>query len=233
MIDTKAMYVVGFIFVTIAVILTIRELNMGVGWIISILLFAMAITYELLKGFGKTAALVLFALSGIAAPIGFFIVKRDIAFYVAIVVFFILSTYLVLRTRNIWSQFEIHNDDKKAMNMESSFVWFALILSSLTFSWATYFKFLTSMENEFIARRLVFTLFLIVVGIICSVSGRKSPQPFLGIMGLTFIGIGVAKALLYDTTHLIGFLRIAVFAGGGALLLVGGALMRNKRGPNV
>ena len=232
MIYTRALYFVGLLFVAIAVTLTVRELQLAHGWIISILLLAFAISSEFLKGFGKTSSLVLFALAGITTPIGFFTIEKDIAFYVAIVTFFVLSTFLTLRNREIWTQFDIKNDDKWSINMDSTVVWSALILSSLSLSWGSYFKFLTSMQDEFIARRLIFTLFLVIVGIACSVAGRRSAQPFLAVTGLTFLGAGVAKALIYDTTHLAGFLRIGVFAGGGALLLLGGILMSKKRGTN-
>jgi hypothetical protein len=237
-VDSRVMYAVGFAFVLIAAILTVRELDLKVGWLVSLLLLALAAGSEFLKGFVKAGTLLLFALVGLATPTCFFLLtktgphERDLAFYVGSVVFFGLSTYLVLRTRNTWSQFDLRISEKHALNLESAVVWFALIASSLACSWTTYFNFLTT-HDELIERRLAFTLFLIVVGVVSSVFGRKSPLPFLGILGLTFMVAGVAKALAYDTTHLHGFLRIGVFAGGGAMLLLGGALLTKKSRPTV
>ena len=108
-------------------------------------------------------------------------------------------------------------------------MWFALIAPSIAFSWVTYYKFLTPLrQEEFLVRRLVFTLFFVVVGVICSVLGRSYLLPFLGVTGLIYMAAGVVKALAYDITHTDGVIRIGVFAGCGAVLLLGGFLMMKK-----
>ena len=240
-IDARMLSVVGLLFVVIAGWLTARELDLATGWLVALLLLGLAVAAELLHGFLRAVAVLVFALAGVITPIFYFLHHRDIhrdqpfyyyrdqPFYYATVVFLVLSIYLIVRLRKLWSQFDLRDGDKQALNLTSVSVWLALIVSSLAGPWATYFNFFTTLEDEYIERRLVFTLFLIAVGILCSVVGRKSPQPFFGIMGLTFLVVGVAKALAYDTTHLRGFLRIGVFAGGGVLLLLGGALLKKSQ----
>jgi hypothetical protein len=225
-VDWRVLSAMGLVFVVIAAFLTIKELHLAAGWIVALLLLALAAASEFLGGLAKAGVLVLFALTGLATPTCFFLLHRDPAFYVGTVVFFGLSTYLVVRTRATWSHFDLRKRDQHPVNLESAAVWFGVLASSLAFTWATYFNFLTTLADEHIERRLAFTLFLIVVGVVCSVWGRRSPLPFWGLMGLTYLVGGVAKALAYDTTHLGGFLRIGVFAGGGAVLLLGAALLK-------
>ncbi|MFO0866963.1 MAG: hypothetical protein U0744_20365, partial [Gemmataceae bacterium] len=47
--------------------------------------------------------------------------------------------------------------------------------------------------------------------------------------GMVYLAAGVVKALAYDITHTEGVLRIGVFAGCGAVLLLGAFLMKPRR----
>jgi hypothetical protein len=232
------MHGVGLIFVLIAALLTIKEVDLQPGWIVCLLLLGLAGASEFLKGFVKGGTLVLFAVAGLSTPLLFFLLRHrpaeSLPFYIGTVVFLGLSIHLVFRTRPTWSQFDLRNEENHALNLESAAVWFAVIASSLSCLWSSYYQFLTPFGKEdLIERRLVFTLVLLGIGVVCTLFGRKSLLPFLGIMGLTFLVAGVAKALAYDTTHLTGFLRIGVFAGGGAVLLFGGTLMNKQPRPTL
>jgi hypothetical protein len=234
----QLMIVVGLVFAVIAAVLTFRELQFTAAWTIPLTLVAAVVTAEFLKGYAKSGVLAIFTVLGLSTPAFFFILtrghdltnqQREWAVYIGAGLFFGLSSYLVSRTYSTWRQFDRNNGPTTAVNLESILVWFAVIASSLAFSWMTYYKFLTPLgQEEFIVRRLVFTLFFVVVGVICSVLGRNSPVPFLGVAGLIYMAAGVAKALAYDMTHLTGFLRIGVFAGCGAVLLLGGFLMMKR-----
>ena len=226
--DSRVMYLIGSVFVLIAGLLTIRYMDLAAGWIVSLGLAALVIASEFFRGFIKGGTVALFSLAGLSSPLMFFLLQRDTPFYVATVMFFAFAIYLVVRTRSTWSQFNLRNSAKHAINLESAAVWFALIASSLAVSWATYFKFLTTLDDEYFLRRLAFSLFLLVIGVICTALGRKSLLPFWGVMGLTFIVAGVAKVVAYDTTHLHGLVRIGVFAGGGLVLLLGGVLTKKQ-----
>jgi hypothetical protein len=234
---TRLMTVVGLVFTVIAAMLTIRELHLDAGWIISTTLVAVVVLSEFLKGSAKSGMLVVFTLVGLSTPAIFFIIERkldpdqyqrELAIYVGAMLFFGLSSYLAFRTYSTWSRFNLGNSTHAqiAINLESCVVWFALIISSIACSWVNYYKFLSPLgEEEFLARRLLFTLFFVVVGVICSVFGRNSLLPFLGVTGLIYMAAGVVKALAYDLFKTEGIVRIGVFAGCGAVLLLGGFLM--------
>lgn len=230
----QLMTAVGVLFAVIAAVLTIRELKLEPGWIVSMVIVGVVVISEFLKGYLKAAAVALFALAGLATPVLFFVLdrrqdQREMAFYVGCALFFALSCYFVFRTRAVWSQFEPGNESKRAVNLESIVVWFSLIVSSIAFAWVTYYKYLTPLgAEEFIVRRLVFTLFFVVVGVICTVAGRNTAVPFLAAAGLTYMAAGVLKALAYDISHTSGMIRIGVFASCGAVLLLGGFLMTRK-----
>jgi hypothetical protein len=230
----QLMLVVGLVFAVIAGVLAIREMQLEAGWIVSLVLVSAVVIAEFLKGYLKTGILALFTLVGLSTPALFFLLERKadhrgLAFYVGTAIFFALSSYIVVRTYNTWSQFDWRNTAKAAINLEGGIVWFALIASSIAFSWVTYYKFFTPLgQEEFLVRRLVFTLFFVVVGVVCSVLGRSYLLPFLGVTGLIYMAAGVVKALAYDITHTDGVLRIGVFAGCGAVLLLGGFLMTKK-----
>jgi hypothetical protein len=115
--------------------------------------------------------------------------------------------------------------------------WAAVTAAGLAASWALYFRFLTvGVAADEVARRLVLTLAWLVAGVVIVVGTRRprSETQLTARMspartsGMTFAGAAFAKALVYDTTHLAGPLRVVVLAAAGALLLVGGALLRGE-----
>lgn len=232
----QLMLLVGLVFAIIAAVMTFRQLEVTAAWIVPLVLVAAVAAAEFLKGYAKSGILLAFTIAGLSTPALFFYLaktggseNRILAFYVGTTLFFAFSSYFVFRTHSTWRQFDLKNAAKSAINLESVVVWFALIASSIAFSWVTYYKFLTPFgEEEWIVRRLVFTLFFVVVGVVCSVLGRNSSLPFLAAMGLIYMAAGVAKALAYDITHTEQWVRIGVFAGSGAVLLLGGLLMMKK-----
>lgn len=224
MINSRFLMAVGVAFVGVAVLLTIRELQLSPGYLLSAFLLVLAIGAHVSSGILRSAALVSFAVGTIVAPMTFFLYRTEAPFLCAVGVSFASSLYLLAVLRAVWSGFDLKDKNKSTANLESVTLWFALILSSMTFSWGLYFWFLTGMHEDFIARRLIYTLVLTTVGVAFTVIGRSRPLPFLSVMGLTYLVAGVVKAVVYDTTHLDGFLRIGVFAGAGVLLLLGGAL---------
>lgn len=237
--QAKLMLVLGIVFGVIALGLTIRQLDLYAGWYLLLAIVASIVALEFSSGPAKTGLLFLFSLLGLSTPVLFFrlmkaLNENEIVFYAGTVLFLIGSVYLIVRMHGVWSQFEWGSHAKKAINLESCIVWFALIASSVAFWWVNYYKFLTvPAEEEFLARRLLFTLFFVVVGVICSVSGKYSPLPFLGAAGLTYMAVGVVKALAYDIGHTTGMLRIGVFASCGVVLLLGGFLMKKAARPKL
>lgn len=237
----QVMSVIGLIFAGIAAVLASAELkarlDLDEAWLISFALVALAVASEFLRGVFRTAAHLLLVLVGLATPALFYILarrddQRALAMYIGVGVFFMLSGYLVARTSRIWRQFDLGNRSRGMVNMQSGVVWFALIASSIAFAWVTYYRFFSPLSGEeYLARRFAFTFFFVVVGVACTLFGRNSPLPFLTVMGLTYMSVGVLKALTYDIVKTDGILRIGVFAACGAVMLLGGFLMK-RRGPS-
>ena len=169
---TSFMISAGIVFALIAAVLAIREINLGVGWIVSLGLVTMVFAAEFFKGYAKTGALALFAILGMATPALFFVLERkpesrEFAFFTGSALFFALSVYAVARNARVWGRFDWRNSARTGDNLLSCVVWFAAGFSSISFAWVAYYKFLTSLgQNEFLARRLAFTLFFVVVGVI-------------------------------------------------------------------
>lgn len=105
----------------------------------------------------------------------------------------------------------------------------ALVATALTASWAGYFHFLTAgLAPDEVARRLVLTLLWVVVGVALVVWSGKLRELAMRYAGYVFVAAATAKALLYDTTHLGGGLRVLVLLAAGACLL-GGALLATRQ----
>jgi uncharacterized membrane protein len=115
--------------------------------------------------------------------------------------------------------------------LESFLVWYGLAASAIAASWAFYFHFLTmGFAEDDVGRRLVLTLGWLVTGVVLVLQGRKRGENVMRDAGFAFIAISVGKALIYDTTHLSGTLRVAGLAGAG-LLMLGGAWLSTRTAP--
>ena len=105
--------------------------------------------------------------------------------------------------------------------------WTALTASGLAASWAAYFRLFTvGFAAGFDARRLVLTLAWLSAGLVVLVT-RPARDPAARWAGVALVGCAIAKATLYDTTHLDGALRVLVL-GVSAALLFGGAFLAGR-----
>ena len=76
---------------------------------------------------------------------------------------------------------------------------------------------------ESLARRLIPTIGWLAIGLALFIAARsRASAP--GRVGVGFVAVAVLKALIYDSTHLQGPLRVTVFAAVGVLLLAGARL---------
>lgn len=106
--------------------------------------------------------------------------------------------------------------------------WYAAGAAFLVASAAFYFQFLTlGVANESLARRLIPTIAWLAIGLGLLIAARRPTSP-PGRVGIGFISVAVLKALVYDSTHLSGPLRVTVFAAVGALLLAGARLINDR-----
>ncbi|MCP3138712.1 DUF2339 domain-containing protein [Pyxidicoccus xibeiensis] len=114
--------------------------------------------------------------------------------------------------------------------VQDALVWFGLSAAVIAGSWAFYFHFLTlGIAEDNVARRLVLTLGWLVVGVALVLTGRQRGTPVIRDAGFAFVAIAVGKALVYDTMHLHGSLRVVGLAAAGALML--GAAWLSSRAP--
>jgi hypothetical protein len=106
--------------------------------------------------------------------------------------------------------------------------WYAAGAAFLAASFAFYFHFLThGAGDESIGLRLVPTITWLAVGLALLIAAR-SPSPPPGRVGSALGAIALLKALIYDSTHLQGPLRVTVFAAVGALLIAGARLVGDR-----
>jgi hypothetical protein len=104
----------------------------------------------------------------------------------------------------------------------------ALVATTLVASWAGYFHFLTAgVAVDAVARRLVLTLLWMAAGVALVVVSGKRRELAMRYSGYVFVAAALGKALLYDTTHLGGGLRVIVLLAAGVCLL-GGAVLTNR-----
>lgn len=228
LIGSRNFAILGAVFMAVAGLFTIRELELDFGYSIAALLIALAVVAPRLQAQIQSVALAAFGLLGIATPILFLVGQRQTGMLVAIGTFCAGSIYLMWRERSKWSSFEPGDKAKLQTNRQSIVIWASMIISSLVFVWAFYFWFLTPLGDAFLARRLILTVLFVLVGLLLAIRSQRSPLPFLGFAGLAYLGAGVLKAIIYDTTHLTGMLRIGVFAGCGLLLLIGAKIANQK-----
>ena len=106
--------------------------------------------------------------------------------------------------------------------------WYAAGTAFLVASAAFYFHFFTlGAADESVARRLIPTIGWLAIGLGLLIAARSRTSP-PGRVGVAFIVVALAKALVYDSTHLQGPLRVTAFAAVGALLLAGARLVSDR-----
>jgi hypothetical protein len=106
--------------------------------------------------------------------------------------------------------------------------WYAAGASFLIASAAFYFQFLTiGVASDMLARRLILTIAWLAIGLGLLIAARRPTTP-PGRVGVALIAVALLKALVYDSTHLWGPLRVTVFAAVGALLLAGARLINDR-----
>jgi uncharacterized membrane protein len=103
--------------------------------------------------------------------------------------------------------------------------WQTLGLGLVMLTGGAYFH-LLALHVDDLARRLVLTIVWTLLGLTTVFVARKLEDTAPRDAGFVVLACAVAKATLYDTTHLFGGLRVAVLVTVGALLLVGARLLK-------
>lgn len=102
--------------------------------------------------------------------------------------------------------------------------WQTVGLGLVMLTGGAYFHLLTLHVDD-LGRRLVLTLVWTLLGLGSLAIARKLDDTAPRDAGFVVLACAVAKATLYDTTHLFGGLRVAVLVAVGALLLLGSRLL--------
>jgi hypothetical protein len=125
----------------------------------------------------------------------------------------------------------VHHERRRDLDpgdLARQLAWYAAGAAFLVASAAFYFHFLTlGIADESLVRRLVPTIGWLAIGLGLSIAAG-GPASAPGRVGVGFTAVAVLKALIYDSTHLQGPLRVTVFAAVGVLLLAGARLMGNR-----
>jgi hypothetical protein len=112
----------------------------------------------------------------------------------------------------------LHEGEQK---LADRLIWYAFGAALLAVTWGLYFHFFTAgFAAEWVARRMIPTVVWLGLGLALFIGGRGRVAAAAHV-GAGFIAVAVGKAALYDTSHLHGYLRIAVLAAVGVLLVFG------------
>lgn len=106
--------------------------------------------------------------------------------------------------------------------------WQTLGLGLVMLTGGAYFHLLTLQVDD-LSRRLVLTIVWTLLGLGALLLARKLQDTAPRDAGFVVLACAVAKATLYDTTHLFGGLRVAVLVAVGLLLLVGSRVLNRVR----
>jgi ribose/xylose/arabinose/galactoside ABC-type transport system permease subunit len=112
--------------------------------------------------------------------------------------------------------------------------WYGAGASFLAASGAFYFRFFTVGE-EWRIMQMVPTIAWLAVGLALLIAARGRSRGFSPPrqVAVALGAIALLKALVYDSTHLQGPMRVTIFAAVGALLLAGARLVSDGSGTDV
>jgi hypothetical protein len=109
--------------------------------------------------------------------------------------------------------------------------WYAFGTALLAVTSALYFVFLTTgFATDAVARRLVPTILWLSLGLGLLIGADRRRPPATHV-GMAFIAVAILKAVLYDSTHLAGGLRVAMLAAVGGLLVFAARTLGRSRRP--
>lgn len=122
----------------------------------------------------------------------------------------------------------LHQRRASDANLAGALFWYAAGAAFLVASAALYFHLFTlGLADESLARRLIPTIGWLAIGLVLLIAARSWTSP-PGRIAVGYIAVAVMKALVYDSTHLEGPLRVTMFAAVGALLLTGARLIAGR-----
>ncbi len=100
--------------------------------------------------------------------------------------------------------------------------WQGVALAGLGLSFAVYFHIFDGSDlgfHDFLARRSILSLTWLMAGVALVLFGRSRRANEIRDAGFLVLAAAVGKLVLYDTTHLSGWLRIGTLAAAGVALM--------------
>ncbi len=216
--DSKVLVVSGAGLLALAAVFLWRQYDIDVGALVAVAAVVAALSAVTARG-------KVWPLIGPAALIGFSIVgavwyggtKSPVMLF-SLAVTFLGSLAAVARSAA--------KPETAEGRLQSVFSWLSLALGFLAVTGATYFELFTlNLADEAIGRRAVLTLFWMASGVALVLFARKKERVAARDAGFVVLAAALGKALLYDTMHLDGLLRIGLFAASGLLLLAAGGVV--------
>lgn len=108
-------------------------------------------------------------------------------------------------------------------------LWHGFVLASVVTSCAVYFQFLTLGIPDHIGRRLVLSLLWLLAATLLMVTARVTGRAVARDAAFGFVAMALAKAILYDSAHLDGWLRVGEFAVAALLLWSAAWVARSRQ----
>jgi hypothetical protein len=226
--DQLAFLSVGLLFLVTAVVLTIREMDLGLGYAIAALsAVAATVSYASKIRALRIGGFVLAFMGAVVSSATYaFLQGYLIQDYLwAPLVILVASIAWVIRLEGKSSPTKIYIGDPGMLRL----VWSGLAFSLVIVSWLFYFQYVThGLTPEFHLRRLILTGFWMITGLALYLGGRNKEHKGMMTCGMLLTMMASGKAVFYDTSHLEGFDRIITLASMG-IGLVGASLYLRKR----
>lgn len=228
--DSSLFFLLGIIFFLITCILIVKEYKEILGLVLGIMTLVFGILSQRELKFNlNIISSYLFLIMGLISSLIFaykcFEVKScDLSFLISVGIIFIFSVVIIITKNKDWL-----SDISYPTIPEAWTYWFGAILGGGFLSWALYYKFLSLGHEDFIIRRLIITIFWVIIGGILYILGRPKKDFYLSLGGGLFILLGIVKAIIYDMTKLSGGIRILVFAIISCILLGFSFFLKTKK----
>jgi hypothetical protein len=214
--DTRVVRWLGIAFGVIAAGLLFKELELDLSWlVVGVSVIAAAITLKGAKGDVPWMYPVIMA-GSLSVSVLTWMATKDPAQLIGIVASVAGLFIVASRTQVLWAVSPGGPLTEKG-RLPALVTWIALALGLTALIGSTYFHVLTErVDNE--ARRLVLSLAWMLLSVGLLMFSQAKRQLAARDAGFVVLALASGKILFYDSTHLNGILRIAVFASTAALL---------------
>ncbi|MBL8919309.1 MAG: DUF2339 domain-containing protein [Myxococcaceae bacterium] len=226
--DSRVLTFAGAGLLALAAIFGWQELELQ-GVLIAVVGSAAAALFSLqrLEGVLRWLSPALLVVAGLASALSWLAFKLPLLLLgVALPV--IGAAWIATRLRRTDSPVPSGAAKELPLRLPEFLTWQTLGLGLVMLTGGAYFHLLTLHVDD-LGRRLVLTIVWTVIGLGALLLARKLEDTAPRDAGFVVLACAVAKATLYDTTHLFGGLRVAVLVAVGALLLVGARVLDRMR----